>query len=94
MPLSPIERATNSPPPEGIERIFAFNALGAMSMGGISQVSISSHKFGVPRLVRGITGFLFREQEGSILTELARERPPSIAIEPSIRARLGMAEGG
>ncbi|SHG28388.1 Pyridine nucleotide-disulphide oxidoreductase [Kaistia soli DSM 19436] len=76
----------------GIERIFAFNALGAMSMGGISQVSISSHKFGLPRLVRAITGLLFREQEAGILSSLARERPPSIRIESRIRAALGMAE--
>lgn len=74
----------------GIERIFAFNALGGMSMGGISQVSISSHKFGIPRLVRGITGFLFREQQGRILEDLARERPPSIVLSPEIRARLGL----
>ena len=74
----------------GIERIFAFNALGSMSMGGISQVSISSHKYGIPRLVRGITGVLFKEQEGRIIAELAKERAPSIAIEPRIRALLGM----
>lgn len=74
----------------GIERIFAFNALGGMSMGGISQVSISSHKFGIPRLVRGITGFLFAEQHARVLEDMMRPRPPSIAIAPHIRARLGM----
>ena len=77
----------------GIERIYAFNALAGMSMGGMSAVSISSHKFGVPRLVTGITGFLFAEQEEAIIPTLMNYRTPGITLPPHVREMLGIAPG-
>jgi FAD-dependent urate hydroxylase len=75
----------------GIERIYAFNALATMSMGGMSAVSISSHRFGVPRLASGITGFLFAEQEEQVIPTLASYTVPGIVIPPHVREMLGMA---
>ena len=76
----------------GIERIFAYNALASMSMGGMSAVSISSHKFGAPRLVSGITGYLFAEQEDAIIPTLMNYRTPGIELPPHVRAALRMAD--
>ncbi len=75
----------------GIDRIYAFNALASMSMGGMSAVSISSHKFGVPRLVSGITGYLFAEQEDAVIPTLMNYRTLGIELPPHVRAALGMA---
>lgn len=74
----------------GIERIFAFNALASMSMGGMSAVSISSHKYGVPRLVSAITGHLFAEQQESVIPMLASYNLPGIDVPDRILALLGM----
>jgi cation diffusion facilitator CzcD-associated flavoprotein CzcO len=82
------ERETGSAP--GIERIFAFNALASLSMGGMSAVSISSHRYGVPRLASGITGFLFREQEDQIIPTLRAYNTPGIVLNDHIRQMLGM----
>ncbi|AEQ50900.1 NAD(P)-binding domain-containing protein [Pelagibacterium halotolerans] len=75
----------------GIERIFAFNALASLSMGGMSAVSISSHRFGVPRVVAGVTGFLFREQEQAIIPMLAAYNTPGIVLTDRTREKLGLA---
>ena len=75
----------------GIERIYAFNALAAMSMGGMSAVSISSHRFGAPRLATGITGFLFAEQEEAVIPTLMNYRTPGIVLPRHVREMLGMA---
>ena len=74
----------------GLERIYAFNALAALSMGGMSAVSISSHRFGVPRLASGITGALFAEQEEAIIPTLMKYRTPGIVLSPHVREMLGM----
>ncbi|MCX5478216.1 hypothetical protein OSH08_04320 [Kaistia geumhonensis] len=65
------------------------NAFDAMSTGGISLASISSQKCGLPRLVPGVTGFLYREQQDAILDDLSRDHPRPIVLVPEIRARLG-----
>jgi cation diffusion facilitator CzcD-associated flavoprotein CzcO len=74
----------------GIERIFAFNALASLSMGGMSAVSISSHRFGVPRLVSAVTGHLFLEQEDAVIPTLAAHDVPGIALTDRERAKLGL----
>lgn len=74
----------------GISRLYAFNALANMSMGGMSAVSISSHRFGAPRLATGITGVLFAEQEDAIIPTLTRYDKPGIVLPPHIRKALGM----
>jgi cation diffusion facilitator CzcD-associated flavoprotein CzcO len=84
-----MEREPGTAP--GIERIFAFNALASLSMGGMSAVSISSHKFGVPRIASGVTGFLFREQEDQLIPTLASYDKPGIEIPAHVREMLGMA---
>ena len=78
----------------GIERIFAFNSLCALSMGGMSALSISCHKFGIPRLVRGITSFLWLEQEQAVVDTLRAYQVPGITVPPHVCEMLGMPVGG
>lgn len=82
------EREPGSAP--GMDRIFAFNALASLSMGGMSAVSISSHRYGVPRLASAVTGFLFREQEDQIIPTLRAYNTPGIVLTDRIREMLGM----
>ncbi|SON53915.1 dihydropyrimidine dehydrogenase subunit A [Hartmannibacter diazotrophicus] len=78
----------------GLNRIFAFNALAALSMGAMAAVSISCHRFGVPRVVDAITSFLFREQEDQLIPTLAAHDKPGIDLPDHVRAMLEMpAEG-
>jgi hypothetical protein len=74
----------------GIDRIFAFNALASLSMGGMSAVSISSHRYGVPRVASAVTGFLFREQEDQIIPTLQAYDTPGIVLTDHIRQMLGI----
>jgi FAD-dependent urate hydroxylase len=74
----------------GLERIYAFNGLANLSMGAMSAVSISSHRFGVPRLASAITGALFAEQEHAIVPTLRNYDTPGITLTPHIRAMLGI----
>lgn len=83
-----IEREPGTAP--GIDRIFAFNALASLSMGGMSAVSISSHKYGVPRVASGVTRFLFLEQEDQIIPTLKAYNTPGIVLTDHIRRMLGM----
>jgi cation diffusion facilitator CzcD-associated flavoprotein CzcO len=76
----------------GIERVYAFNALATLSMGGMSAVSISCHKYGVPRLVNGITGRLFLEQEDRIIDHFRNYRTPGIVVPEHAKAMFGLAE--
>jgi cation diffusion facilitator CzcD-associated flavoprotein CzcO len=76
----------------GVGRIFAFNQLAAPSMGPLAAVSISCHRFGVPRLVRGITGLLWREQQDGVIADLAAYAEPGIVVPPAVQAML--AESG
>jgi FAD-dependent urate hydroxylase len=52
-----------------VERIFCFNAASFLSHGPHST-SISGHRHCVPRVVRGVTGRLFREQQNDYLAKL------------------------
>lgn len=74
----------------GIERIFAFNALASLSMGGMSAVSISSHRYGAPRVASAVTGFLFKEQEDEIIPTLKSYSTPAIVLTDHIRNMLGL----
>ena len=85
-----IEREPGTAP--GLDRIYAFNALASLSMGGMSAVSISAHRFGVPRLATGITGALFAEQEDAIIPTLMNYQTPGFVLPPYIREMLGMAQ--
>jgi len=82
------ERELGSAP--GLDRIYAFNALASLSMGAMSAVSISSHRFGAPRLASAITGVLFAEQEHAIIPTLRSHQTPGIVLTPYIREVLGM----
>jgi len=53
----------------GLNRIYAFNFSGFVSMGPHST-SISGHKYAVPRVVRGVTRSLFLEQQHRLMTGL------------------------
>jgi hypothetical protein len=61
-------------------------------MGGMSAVSISAHRFGVPRLATGITGALFAEKEDAIIPTLMNYQTPGFVLPPYIREMLGMAQ--
>lgn len=74
----------------GIDRIYAFNALAMLSMGGMSAVSISCHKYGVKRLADAITSTLFREQEDHLIPMLAAYNTPGIEVPAHARAMLGL----
>jgi hypothetical protein len=84
------ERSPGAAP--GLDRILAFNALSTLSLGAMSSLSISGHKYGVPRLVRGITGRLWAEQEESFVDTLRAYRVPCVTIPARIQAMLDMAE--
>lgn len=74
----------------GIDRILAFNALASLSMGGMSAVSISSHRYGVPRVASAVTGFLFHEQEDQIIPTLQAYNVPGIVLPDHVRQMLGL----
>jgi cation diffusion facilitator CzcD-associated flavoprotein CzcO len=60
-----------------LTQIFAFNFSAFVSMGPVAT-SITGHRYGVPRLVRGVTRGLFLEQEGAILPSLKGFDEPEI----------------
>jgi len=60
-----------------LANIFAFNFSGFVSMGPVAS-SITGHRYGVPRVVRGITRGLLLEQEASLLPSLRSFAEPEI----------------
>jgi cation diffusion facilitator CzcD-associated flavoprotein CzcO len=60
--------------------VFAFNFSAFVSMGPVAT-SITGHRFGVPRLVRGITRSLFLEQADAVLPSLREFAEPDIDPE-------------
>nr|WP_253949342.1 NAD(P)-binding domain-containing protein [Mangrovicoccus sp. HB161399] len=80
------ERVPGAAP--GIGRIVAFNALASLSMGGMSAVSISSHRFGVPRVADGLTRALFAEQEDRLIPMLEAHDREAFELPADIRAML------
>ena len=60
-----------------LANIFAFNFSGMVSMGPVAS-SITGHRYGVPRVVRGITRSLFLEQADAVLPSLRDFAEPEI----------------
>lgn len=79
-----------------LAHIHAFNFSAMISMGPVST-SITGHRYGVPRLVRGITRSLFLEQEDGLLAGLRGYAEPEIDAEAatmfSPAPDLGLAAG-
>jgi hypothetical protein len=71
-----------------LAHIFAFNFSGFVSMGPVAT-SITGHRYGVPRLVRGITRSLFLEQADAVLPSLRTFAEPE--IDPAAAAIYGRA---
>jgi hypothetical protein len=68
------KRPTTAP---WLAKIYAFNFSGFVSMGPVAT-SITGHRFGVPRLVHGITSSLFLEQAEELLPSLYAFDDPEI----------------
>jgi cation diffusion facilitator CzcD-associated flavoprotein CzcO len=60
-----------------LSRIFAFNFSAFVSMGPVAT-SITGHRYGVPRVVTGITSSLLLEQEDALLPSLRAFDEPEI----------------
>ena len=60
-----------------LSHIYAFDFSGFVSMGPVAT-SITGHRYGVPRLVRGITRSLFLEQADAVLPSLHGFAEPEI----------------
>ena len=60
-----------------LAHVFAFNFSAFVSMGPVAT-SITGHRYGVPRLVRGITRSLFLEQADAVLPSLRGFAEPEI----------------
>jgi cation diffusion facilitator CzcD-associated flavoprotein CzcO len=67
-----------------LSRVFAFNFSGFVSMGPVAS-SITGHRFGVPRVVRGITRSLFLEQNDELLPSLRAFAELEIDAEAATR---------
>jgi len=74
-----------------LAQIYAFNFSGFVSMGPVAT-SITGHRFGVPRLVRGITSSLFLEQAGDILPSLYAFDEPEIDPVAATMYRRGSSQ--
>jgi len=70
----------------GIDRVFAFNTLAMMSMGGFAAVSIGAFRYATPRLVTAVTRRLFDEQIDQILPQLRGLTAPGVTV-PETMAR-------
>jgi cation diffusion facilitator CzcD-associated flavoprotein CzcO len=75
----------------GIGRVFAFNALAALSMGGLGAVSISGHRYGATRLTTALTRALFLDQADELIPYLRGFDTPCIELSTYARQMLGMA---
>jgi cation diffusion facilitator CzcD-associated flavoprotein CzcO len=60
-----------------LSRVFAFNFSGFVSMGPVAS-SITGHRYGVPRVVRGVVRSLFLEQQETLLPSLRAFAEPEI----------------
>ncbi len=80
-----------------VDRVFAFNALAAVSHGPHST-SISGHKHALPRLVRGVTRRLLVDAESSLVAGLEAYRPDDLGVADDFEAghtrSLTLAHGG
>jgi cation diffusion facilitator CzcD-associated flavoprotein CzcO len=76
-----------SPDDAWVARVFAFNSLSMVSHGPHST-SISGHRHGMPRLVRGITRRLLLDAEADIMSDLRAYRSDDLPIPDDFEARL------
>ncbi|ARO13436.1 oxidoreductase [Ketogulonicigenium robustum] len=81
-------RAPGSAP--GLTRVYTFNSLAMASMGGLSAVSISSHRYGLPRLADAMTKALFLDQEHLLIPMLEQIDTPCMTLSPYAREVLGL----
>lgn len=72
----------------GIERIFAFNALAGMSMGGLSAVSIGAFRFGTRKLVDALIERLFDEQVDHLVPYLETFDAPGVTVPQNMQSML------
>lgn len=74
-----------------LDRIFAFNFSGTVSMGPHST-SISGHRYALPRLIRGLVRRLFLEQEEHIIPDLVAYKDVDLVIPPHLQKMAIAAE--
>ena len=60
----------------------------------MAAVSISGHRFGRPRLVRGITGLLWRDEQRDVLVALSAFAVPAMEVPQHVQATLRLDSGG
>jgi FAD-dependent urate hydroxylase len=75
-----------------LSNIFAFNFSGFVSMGPVAT-SITGHRYGVPRVVRGITRSLFLEQADAVLPSLQGFAEPEIDPDAAMMYIRGAVQG-
>ncbi len=69
-----------------VGQVFCFNGAAAVSQGP-HATSISGHRHAVPRLVRGVTERLFRQQAGQVLDRLAAYADVDLELPDDFEAR-------
>ncbi|MCO5733319.1 hypothetical protein [Rhizobium sp. SSA_523] len=72
----------------GIDRVFAFNALATMSMGGLSAVSIGAFRFGTRKLVDALMERLFDEQVEHLVPYLETFDKPGVIVPQNMQLKL------
>ncbi|SEQ27802.1 Predicted flavoprotein CzcO associated with the cation diffusion facilitator CzcD [Faunimonas pinastri] len=80
------ERVPGTAP--GLDRIFAFNALAGLSMGGLAAVSIGAFRFGTRKLVDAVTERLFDEQVAAIVPYLDTFDKPGVTVPENMANKL------
>jgi cation diffusion facilitator CzcD-associated flavoprotein CzcO len=71
---------------DAVERVHAYSFAAYVSQGPHST-SVSGHKYSLPRLVRGITRALLREQTETLLGDLRAYADPELVIPTAAEAR-------
>lgn len=84
-----VERVEGTAP--GIDRIFAFNALAGLSMGGLAAVSIGAFRFGTRKLADAVTQRLFDEQIEHLVPYLDTFDQPGVTVPLAMAEKLERA---
>ncbi len=79
----------NAPEYGWVARVFAYNSLSMVSHGPHST-SISGHRHGMPRLVRGVTRRLLLDMETDIVSDLRAYSSQDLPIPDDFEARLAL----
>ncbi|MBO9196964.1 NAD(P)/FAD-dependent oxidoreductase [Rhizobium sp. 16-449-1b] len=72
----------------GLDRVYAFNALASLSMGGLAAVSIGAFRFGARKLADAVTQKLFEEQIDKIVPYLDTLHAPGVTVPENMAAKL------